>query len=55
MDSGAVVLRRNTIMENPNCTCKKKRCPRHGKCDECRAHHASLKGELPVACERKKK
>jgi hypothetical protein len=33
------------------CPCKKKKCPRHGICEECIAHHKS-KGQLPY-CERK--
>ena len=37
-----------TIVEN--CPCKKENCVRHGKCDECREHHA--KTGKPVACEK---
>ncbi|MGN0808553.1 MAG: hypothetical protein ACI4NQ_01140 [Christensenellales bacterium] len=42
-------------MINENCPCKKKKCDRHGKCDECRKHHAESKRQMPVACERRKK
>ncbi|MGN1095459.1 MAG: GNAT family N-acetyltransferase [Eubacteriales bacterium] len=35
---------------NKNCPCSKK-CIRHGKCNECRAHHAKHNRSLP--CERK--
>lgn len=42
-------------MRNKECPCKKKNCERHGKCDECREHHANLKQQRPVACEGKKK
>lgn len=41
-------------MENKDCPCKKKKCERHGMCDECRAHHAESKRQRPVACEKKK-
>lgn len=40
---------------NENCPCKKKKCERHGKCDECRKHHAEYKHQRPVACEKEKK
>lgn len=33
-----------------NCPCRKNRCERHGKCDECRAHHE--KSKRPRPCER---
>lgn len=42
-------------MENRDCPCKKKKCERHGKCDECRAYHAAFKPQQPVACEREHK
>ena len=35
---------------NESCPCKKIKCVRHGKCNECRAHHA--KSERPRPCER---
>ncbi len=36
---------------NPEtCPCKKKKCERYKKCDECKAHHVA-KGGLPY-CER---
>ncbi|MDD6991992.1 MAG: hypothetical protein PUI48_09220 [Oscillospiraceae bacterium] len=40
-------------MQNENCPCKKKKCERHGKCDECRNYHANSKRQRP--CEREKK
>lgn len=40
---------------NENCPCKRKQCERHGKCDECRKHHAEFKRPMRVACEREKK
>ena len=40
---------------NENCPCKKKKCERHGNCDECRKHHAESKRQRPVYCERDKK
>ena len=40
---------------NENCPCKRKKCERHGKCDECRKHHAESKRQRPVACEKEKK
>ncbi len=41
-------------MDDKSCPCRKKKCERHGKCDECRKHHAESKRKLSVACERKK-
>lgn len=40
-------------MINENCPCKKKKCERHGNCDECRKHHAKSKRQRP--CEKGKK
>lgn len=40
---------------NEKCPCKRKKCERHGKCDECRKHHAEAKQQRPVYCEKKKK
>ncbi|MGN1167331.1 MAG: hypothetical protein ACI4S2_12990 [Lachnospiraceae bacterium] len=40
---------------NENCPCKRKKCERHGKCDECRTHHAESKRQRPVACEKERK
>lgn len=40
------------MMMNENCPCKKKKCIRHGKCDECKKHHAESKARMPVYCER---
>lgn len=34
-----------------DCPCKRLRCPRHGKCAECRSYHSSDKKSAP-ACER---
>lgn len=33
-----------------DCPCKKVKCERHGKCDECRAHHEQ--SGRPRPCER---
>jgi hypothetical protein len=33
-----------------DCPCPKRKCERHGHCDECRAYHGR-KGKLP-RCER---
>lgn len=38
--------------EKINCPCKKKSCPRHGNCTECRKHHAESKRQWPVKCEK---
>ena len=43
------------MMINENCPCKKKNCERHGKCHECRKHHALSKSKRPIACEKEKK
>ncbi len=40
---------------NENCPCKRKKCERHGKCDECRKHHAESERQRPVYCEKKEK
>lgn len=40
------------MIKSENCPCKKKNCIRHGKCDECRKHHADSK--RPVYCEKEK-
>ena len=40
------------MMINENCPCKKQKCERYGKCDECRKYHAELKRQRPVACEK---
>ena len=37
---------------NKNCPCPKTHCERHGKCDECRAHHANKKD--PPYCQKHK-
>lgn len=39
-------------MINPDCTCPKVKCERHGKCDECRQYHGS-RDDRPY-CERPK-
>lgn len=38
---------------NENCPCKRKKCERHGKCAECRKHHAESNNRRPVYCEKK--
>ena len=40
----------NTAEKNRNCPCKRKKCPRHTHCDECRRHHEKTKRVLP--CEK---
>lgn len=40
------------MITNNNCPCKKKNCIRHGKCEECRKHHAIFKIKRPVYCEK---
>lgn len=40
-----------TTVFNENCPCTKLKCIRHGRCNECRAHHA--KKSRPRPCERK--
>ncbi|MEA4894693.1 MAG: hypothetical protein VB064_05480 [Oscillospiraceae bacterium] len=37
--------------ETKDCPCPKKKCPRHGNCNECRAYHAEYK-KYPPYCER---
>ena len=39
--------------ENNQCNCPKTKCTRHGKCDECRKHHAEHK-KYPPFCDRQK-
>lgn len=43
---------RNKVMVNKACPCKKKKCERHGKCYECRQHHAESNRQRPVACDK---
>lgn len=43
------------MMINEHCPCKKKKCERHGNCDECRKYHAESKRQRPVACEKEKR
>ncbi len=38
-------------LDNPNCPCKRKKCPRHGNCEACRKHHAESKRQRPCTCE----
>ncbi|MGN0404231.1 MAG: GNAT family N-acetyltransferase [Bariatricus sp.] len=38
------------MIVNPNCPCAKTKCIRHGKCNECRAHHEKSNRLRP--CER---
>jgi len=40
------------MIENPDCPCTWPRCPRHGKCEECKEYHHS-QGEK-TCCENKK-
>ncbi|MGN1443656.1 MAG: hypothetical protein ACI4XE_07390 [Acutalibacteraceae bacterium] len=43
-------------MQNENCPCKRTKCERYGKCDECRAHHRSMSGRKALTkCEKRKK
>jgi len=37
--------------KNLDCPCKRVKCPRHGDCRACKAHHR-LKNRTPPACER---
>ena len=39
-----------SMAERTPCPCKKKTCPRHGHCAECRAHHREH-SRWPVYCE----
>lgn len=45
------LIRGRTVMQNKSCPCKRKKCPRHGDCEACRAYHADSDIELP--CERR--
>ena len=40
------------MMISENCPSKKKKCERHGKCDECRKYHEESKWQRPVYCEK---
>jgi hypothetical protein len=40
-------------MFREDCPCPKKKCVRHGKCDECTRYHGA-KGKLPY-CKRPKR
>ena len=39
------------VIIKTDCPCKRTKCSRHGRCDECRAYHASDKRNVP-ACDR---
>lgn len=41
-----------TPVKSP-CPCRRKRCPRYGRCEECRSHHAQ--SGRPMACESRSK
>ena len=40
-------------MLREDCPCVKKRCPRHGDCDACTAHHQGRR--RPPYCQRSEK
>jgi hypothetical protein len=40
-------------MFQEDCPCRKKKCERHGRCQQCREYHAS-NGKRPPYCLRKK-
>ena len=40
------------MTKKEDCTCKKKKCVRHGNCTLCREHHAGSKRKRP--CEKVK-
>ncbi len=40
-------------MQKMDCPCKRVKCKRFGKCDECREHHEGKR--LPPYCEQKTK
>ena len=39
--------------ESIECKCPRTECPRHGRCEECRTHHAEHKKHPPY-CDRAK-
>lgn len=43
---------REKMMVNEDYLCKKKKCERHGKCNECRQHHAESKRQRPLTCDK---
>ena len=42
------------MLENglEECNCKRKKCERHGKCQECMNHHQTKKHPSPPYCKR---
>ncbi len=42
------------LVAQTQCPCSSKRCPRHGHCHECAAHHAA-RGKLPYCFREKTK
>ena len=40
---------------NENCPCKRKKCERHGKCDECRKHHAESERQSLFIVKKRKR
>lgn len=40
-------------MDHVVCPCKRTKCERYGKCDECRAHHHQMTGRKSLTrCEK---
>lgn len=38
--------------QTTDCPCKRVKCPRHGDCNACKAHHLTEKPKLLPTCER---
>ncbi|HAB61641.1 MAG TPA: hypothetical protein DCE48_13275 [Lachnospiraceae bacterium] len=41
--------------EQSNCPCKRTKCERHGKCEECIEHHKKKESKYEPYCMRKSK
>lgn len=48
-------LTRQLAIEESNCPCKRIKCERYGKCEECIAHHKERETKYEPYCMRKSK
>ena len=50
-----ISVEQDTKENNINCKCRWKNCKRHGKCEECIAHHAQHEKHPLPSCMKKSK
>lgn len=49
----SIDLARQLTKDENNCPCKRKKCVRHGNCEECIAHHKEKETKYEPYCMRK--